>query len=107
MQDYYYELVVKVSSQHSLFSDFLTDTLPVGFEEVNDGFIVRSEDDLETIIWGLEQFNEALQKALSVDIELEAKPKNAEETASKGESSDDELVDNDDLDDLITEFSKK
>jgi len=71
MQDYYYELVVKVSSQHSLFSDFLTDTLPVGFEEVNDGFIVRSEDNLETIIWGLEQFNEALQKALSIDIELD------------------------------------
>jgi len=71
MQDYYYELVVTVSSHHSLFSDFLSDTLPVGFEETEGGFIIRSEDELDTIIWGLEQFNEALQKALGKTIELE------------------------------------
>ena len=71
MQEHYFELVVKVSSHHSLFSDFLLDTLPIGFEENDDGFIIRSEDDLETIIWGLEQFQEALQKALGKTIELE------------------------------------
>ncbi len=71
MQDYYYELVVTVSSHHSLFSDFLSDTLPVGFEETEGGFIVRSEDELDTIVWGLEQFQEALQKALGETIELE------------------------------------
>jgi len=71
MQEYYYELVVNVSSHNSLFSDFLSDTLPVGFEEVDNGFIVRSEDDLETIIWGLEQFSEALSKALGENIEIE------------------------------------
>ncbi len=73
MQEHYFELVIKVSSHHSLFSDFLSDTVPVGFEEIDDGFIVRSEDDLETIIWGLEQFSEALQKALNETIELECK----------------------------------
>ena len=66
MQDYYYMLVVKPSSHHELFSDFLVDLLPVGFEETEEGFIVRSEDDLETIQWGIEQFAEALQKALGV-----------------------------------------
>ncbi len=71
MQEHYFELVVKLSSHHSLFSDFLSDTLPVGFEETDDGFIVRSEDELDTIVWGLEQFNEALQKALTTTIELE------------------------------------
>ncbi len=81
MQQHYFELVVKVSSHHALFSDFLSDTLPLGFEETDDGFIVRSEDDLETIIWGLEQFNEALQKALSTNIELEC-------TQTKKENSD-------------------
>ena len=75
MQEYYYELVVTVSSHHSLFSDFLSDTLPVGFEETQNGFIVRSEDELDTFIWGLEQFNEALQKALSITIELECEQK--------------------------------
>lgn len=73
MQEYYFELIVKVSSHHSLFSDFLADTLPVGFEETDDGFIIRSEDDLDTIVWGLEQFREALQKALGENIELETK----------------------------------
>ena len=71
MQEHYFELVVKISSHHSLFSDFLSDTLPVGFEEIDDGFIIRSEDDLDTIVWGLEQFAEALQKALGQNIELE------------------------------------
>lgn len=71
MQEHYFELVVKISSHHSLFSDFLSDTLPVGFEETDDGFIIRSEDELDTIVWGLEQFAEALQKALSQNIELE------------------------------------
>jgi len=71
MQEHYFELVVKVSSHNSLYSDFLSDTLPVGFEETDSGFIIRSEDELETIVWGLEQFTEALQKALSTTIELE------------------------------------
>ena len=71
MQEHYYELVVNVSSHHSLFSDFLSDTVPVGFEETDDGFIIRSEDSLDTITWGLEQFTEALQKALNETIELE------------------------------------
>jgi len=73
MQEYYYELVVKVSSHHELFADFLADTVPVGFEEVDNGFIIRSEDELDTIAWALEQFSEALQKALKETIELECK----------------------------------
>ncbi|MBU1658011.1 50S ribosomal protein L11 methyltransferase [bacterium] len=71
MQESYFELVVKVSAYHTLFSDFLSDTLPVGFEENEEGFIIRSEDELDTIMWGLEQFQEALQKALGETIELE------------------------------------
>lgn len=73
MQEHYFQLLVKVSSHHALFSDFLADTLPIGFEETDDGFIIRSEDELDTIVWGLEQFREALQKALGETIELECK----------------------------------
>ncbi|WP_321778977.1 50S ribosomal protein L11 methyltransferase [Sulfurimonas sp.] len=75
MQEYYYELVVNVSSHKELFADFLADTIPVGFEETKMGFIVRSEDELETIAWGLEQFCEALTKALGQNIDLETSHK--------------------------------
>lgn len=71
MEEYYYELVVKVSAEHALFTDFLSDTLPVGFEETDDGFIIRSEEELDSIAWGLEQFGEALQKALGKTVEVE------------------------------------
>ncbi|MFA5454825.1 MAG: 50S ribosomal protein L11 methyltransferase [Sulfurimonas sp.] len=73
MQEHYFELVVNISSHHVLFSDFLADTLPVGFEETDTGFIIRSDDELDTIVWGLEQFREALQKATGENIELECK----------------------------------
>jgi len=81
MQEYYYELVVKVSSHLPLFSDFLSDTVAVGFEEIEDGFVIRSEDSLDTIEWGLIQYQEALQKALNETIELEcihSKKKNSD-----------------------------
>lgn len=71
MQDYYYMLVVKPSAHIELFSDFLVDVIPVGFEETDDGFIVRSEENLETISWGIQQFAEALQSALGEVIDLE------------------------------------
>ncbi|MBU0631686.1 50S ribosomal protein L11 methyltransferase [bacterium] len=71
MQEFYNQLVVRVSSHHDLFSDFLSDTLPIGFEELDDGFVIRSEDELETMKWGLEQFAEALQKALNEPMEIE------------------------------------
>ncbi len=81
MQEYYYTLVVRPSSHYELFHDFLSDTTPVGFEENDNTFIIRSEDELETIAWAIQQFAEALQKALgeSVDVELElSKDKNAD-----------------------------
>jgi ribosomal protein L11 methyltransferase len=71
MQNFYYSLSVRPSSHHELFNDFLSDTLPVGFEELDGTFIIRSEDELETMAWGIEQFAEALQKALAQPIDVE------------------------------------
>ncbi|MEA3373014.1 MAG: 50S ribosomal protein L11 methyltransferase [Campylobacterota bacterium] len=71
MQEYYYTLTVRPSSHLSLFCDFLSDTVPIGFEEIDGGFVIRSEDELETIGWGIEQFCEALQKALATSIDLD------------------------------------
>ncbi len=81
MDEVYYELSIAPSSHRELFADFLSDTLPVGFEETDKGFVVRSEDDLETIQWGVEQFAEALQKALgeSIDVEMHLEKKRTED----------------------------
>ncbi len=76
MEESYYELTIKVSSHLNLFRDFLDDTVDIGFEESDDGFIVRNEEDLETLWWGVEQFAEALSKALSTTIECECTQKN-------------------------------
>lgn len=71
MQEFYYALTVRPSSHFDLFRDFLDDTVPVGYEELDDAFVIRSEEELETISWGVEQFAEALQKALATPIDVE------------------------------------
>lgn len=71
MNEQYHVLIVRPSSHYELFSDFLADTIPIGFEETDEGFIIRSEDELDTIAWGVEQFAEALQKALGESIEVD------------------------------------
>lgn len=89
MQEYYHQLRITPSSYLELFADFLADTLPVGFEERDGSFIIRSEEELETISWGVEQFKEALEHALQkpIDVEIElSKEKNADWVKSYQES---------------------
>ena len=81
MNEHYYELVVKPSAHHDLFEDFLNDILPVGYEERDESFIIRTEEDPQTIEWGIEQFAEALTKAtsLAVDVDISVtKKKNSD-----------------------------
>ncbi len=81
MNEYYYELVVRPSAYRDLFEDFLNDILPVGYEERDENFIVRTEEDPQTIVWGIEQFAEALTKATSkaVDVDISiSKKKNSD-----------------------------
>lgn len=89
MQQHYHRLVVRPSSHHELFSDFLSDTLPIGFEECDGAFIIRSEEELDTIGWGVEQFAEALGKALaqSVEVELEFSVEANDDWVSKYQES--------------------
>jgi ribosomal protein L11 methyltransferase len=71
MSEYYYELRATPSGKFELFRDFLNDILPIGYEETQKSFIIRSEENLDTIKWGLEQFAQALNKATSQDIEID------------------------------------
>jgi len=89
MQEYYHQLKITPSAYEELFADFLADTLPVGFEERDGSFIIRSEEELETISWGVEQFKEALEQALQkpIDVEIElTKEKNSDWVKSYQES---------------------
>ncbi|NPA66851.1 MAG: 50S ribosomal protein L11 methyltransferase [Epsilonproteobacteria bacterium] len=71
MDQYYYELIITPSSHRELFADFLNDITPIGYEEKDESFIIRSEENLETLSWGVEQFCEALSKAVGTNIECE------------------------------------
>ncbi len=73
MNEYYYELVAKPSSHKELFEDFLNDILPIGYEERDDYFIIRSEESLESVAWGLEQFASKLSRATATIVEIETK----------------------------------
>jgi ribosomal protein L11 methyltransferase len=66
----YFELQIKPSSNYELFLDFLIDAFPDGFEERSGEIILRSEEPLDEIIWGLELFKTELSKALSTEINL-------------------------------------
>ncbi len=72
MSEYYYELVIKPSAHFALFEDFLNDILPLGYEEREESFVVRTEENPETILWGVEQFAEALSKATGQPVEIES-----------------------------------
>ncbi len=71
MDAFYYEIIVKPQSHKELFGDFLNDILPIGYEEREESFIIRSEENPDTIVWGLEQFAEALSKATGKTVEVE------------------------------------
>ena len=71
MQETYHELVITPSSYLEHFCDFLSSSVDVGFEETQTGFIVRSEDELDTLAWGLEQFALALSEALDEEISVQ------------------------------------
>ena len=71
MQESYHELVITPSAHIEHFSDFLSSSVDIGFEETEKGFIVRSEDELDTLAWGVEQFALALTEALDEDISVE------------------------------------
>mgnify|MGYP005664157785 CR=1 FL=1 len=71
MQESYHELVIRPSAHIEHFSDFLSSSVPVGFEEDETRLIVRSEEELETLAWGVEQFCKALAEALDEEITVE------------------------------------
>ncbi|RZV19806.1 50S ribosomal protein L11 methyltransferase [Aliarcobacter butzleri] len=60
MSKYYFELVLKPKKNYELFLELLESLTEDAFEE-NDGcIIIRSEDELDDLKFGIERFSEAL-----------------------------------------------
>jgi len=68
MQDTYTELTVIPSANFDLFLDFLQTIFPDTIELTSSSLIIRSEDNLDNVIWGLEQFAKALSKQFGKKI---------------------------------------
>ncbi len=70
MQDTYYELIITPSAHIEHFSDFIAASVPIGYEEVDGSLIIRSEDELDTLAWGAEEFCKALSEALGEELSV-------------------------------------
>ena len=77
MQDTYTELTITPSAHLDLFLDFLQEIFPDTIELTSSSFIIRSEEKLDNIIWGVQQFANALSqrsgKKITVKTIVESK----------------------------------
>lgn len=78
MKETYNELQITPSDEYERFVDFILTLSVEAIEELNGTIIVRSEEDLETVEFGVKAFSEGLSRALdkkiNVDITLLQKP---------------------------------
>ncbi|WP_024954333.1 50S ribosomal protein L11 methyltransferase [Sulfurospirillum arcachonense] len=78
MKKTYYELQITPIGEYDRFADFILTLTNEAIEECDGVIIVRSEDDLDTIEFGVKVFAESLAASLNQDIsvttKLEEKP---------------------------------
>lgn len=73
MEKTYNELLITPSSEYPLFLDFIMSLSDEAIEEKENTIILRSEDDLQMILFGAETFAKELSTALGKDIHLKTK----------------------------------
>ena len=61
MSKYYFELTLKPNNNYELFLDLLTSITDDAIEELDDTLIVRSEEELDDLIFGIKEFMETLK----------------------------------------------
>lgn len=71
MTPQYYELSIKPSCEYGRFFDFITDIYDDAIEEIDGTIILRDEEFLEDIRWGVLEFKDALEKRLKKNIPLD------------------------------------
>lgn len=86
---YYYKLQISASSHLKELADFLFSLGVSAVEEKNDTLILRDEDELDEISWGVEEFAKKLENLYNTQINLKtsiSKEKN-EDWISKYQNS--------------------
>ncbi|KFL34053.1 MULTISPECIES: 50S ribosomal protein L11 methyltransferase [unclassified Sulfurospirillum] len=71
MEKTYNELQITPSSEYSLFLDFILSLSDEAIEEANGTIIVRSEEDVAMLLFGVETFSKELSEALGKEITLD------------------------------------
>jgi len=83
MQKYYYELIVTPSQRVDFFSSLLLELSGMAIEEKDGSLILRSEEELDTIKWAVEEAS----KKLSVELKTTLEKKENVDWISKYKSS--------------------
>ena len=69
MQEYYYELTIQAKEDLNLFLDLITALSDDALEECDDSIIIRSEEDLKEIEFGINEFAKAMNLKCKVILE--------------------------------------
>jgi len=70
MSSHYYELLIETSSELERVRDFISEIYDEGFEERENSIIIRSEEPLDDVVWGIEEFSNELSSYLKKDINI-------------------------------------
>jgi ribosomal protein L11 methyltransferase len=66
---YYFELTLKPESNYELFLDLLNTVTADAIEELDGTLIIRSEDELDDLMFGMEEFAKALNTKCEINYE--------------------------------------
>lgn len=69
MSKYYFELTLKPDTNYELFLDLLNSITTDAIEELDETLIIRSEDELDELIFGIEEFAKALNTKCKINYE--------------------------------------
>ena len=67
MSKYYFELTLKPDTNYELFLDLLNSITTDAIEELDETLIIRSEDELDELIFGIEEFAKALNTKCKIN----------------------------------------
>ncbi len=71
MNEYYYELKITPNKYYELFLDLVMSLSEDALEELDGSIIIRSEEELDEIVAGIEYFTKELETALGEQITCE------------------------------------